>query len=60
MELDERTLKDGLKYIVGQWQVDYLVNAWSNDLTHIPAAEFKSEDGQDFPLSRLNSLRITR
>lgn len=48
MELDERTLKDGLKYIVGQWQVDYLVNAWSNDLTHIPATEFKSEDGQDF------------
>ena len=39
---------DGLKYIVGQWQVDYVVNAWSDDLAHIPASEFKSEDGQDF------------
>ena len=48
MELNEEMLKDGLKYIVGEWQVDYLVNAWSNDLKHIPAKEFKSEDGQDF------------
>ena len=48
MELDERDLRDGLKFIVGTWQVDYVVNAWSNDLRHIPATEFKSEDGRDF------------
>lgn len=48
MELDEQELKDGLKYIVGTWQVDYLVNAFSDDLAHIPAAEFKSGDGTDF------------
>ncbi len=48
MELDEKTLNDGLKFIVGTWQVDYVVNAFSNDLKHIPASEFKSEDGRDF------------
>ena len=48
MELDENDLKQGLKFIVGTWQVDFLVNAWSNDLTHIPATEWKSEDGTDF------------
>lgn len=48
MELDQDDLKRGLQFIVGTWQVDYLVNAWSNDLAHIPATEFKSEDGTDF------------
>lgn len=48
MELDAQDLKQGLKFIVGTWQVDYLVNAFSNDLAHIPAAEFKSDDGRDF------------
>lgn len=48
MTLDEQDLKRGLKFIVGEWQVDYVVNAWSNDLAHIPAKEFKSKDGRDF------------
>ena len=48
MQLDDDDLKRGLRYIVGTWQVDYLVNAFSNDLAHIPATEFKSEDGTDF------------
>lgn len=48
MELDELDLKMGLKFIVGKWQVEFVVNAFSNDLTHIPAAEFKSADGRDF------------
>ncbi|MBR6331574.1 MAG: hypothetical protein IKR78_00365 [Dehalococcoidales bacterium] len=48
MELSEEMLKDGLKLIVGTWRVDYLVNAFSDDLAHIPATEFKSEDGTDF------------
>ena len=47
MELDASDLKRGLKFIVGTWQVDYVVNAWSNDLKHVPAAEFKSDDGND-------------
>ena len=48
MTLDEQDLRQGLKQIVGTWQVDYIVNAWSNDLAHIPATEFKSDDGRDF------------
>lgn len=48
MAVDEYFLKEGLKNLVGTWQVDYLVNGFSNDLAHIPAAEFKSEDGRDF------------
>lgn len=48
MELNEMILKDGIKFIVGKWQADYIVNAFSNDLAHIPAAEFKSEDGRTF------------
>ncbi|MBO7353975.1 MAG: hypothetical protein J6U61_06945 [Lachnospiraceae bacterium] len=48
MELDEQDLRDGLKFLVGTWQVDYIVNAFSNDLAHIPATEFKSTDGTDF------------
>ena len=48
MVLDEQDLRRGLKFIVGTWQVDYVVNAFSNDLAHIPAKEFKSEDGRDF------------
>ena len=48
MELDAQDLRRGLKFIVGTWRIDYVVNAWSNDLAHIPAAEFKSPDGNDF------------
>lgn len=47
MELDAQDLRQGLKFIVGTWQPEYVVNAWSNDLRHIPASEFKSEDGND-------------
>ena len=47
MTLDDATLKDGLKFIVGDWEPDFIVNAFSNDLAHIPASEFKSEDGSD-------------
>jgi len=46
--LDEDDLIEGKKFIVGTWQVDYIVNAFSNNLDHIPAKEFKSEDGKDF------------
>ena len=48
MILDEHDLREGLKFIVGTWQADYVVNAFSNDLSHIPAKEFKSDDGRDF------------
>lgn len=48
MLLDQEELKDGLKAIVGTWQADFLVNALSDDLRHIPASDFKSEDGRDF------------
>ena len=48
MELDKQDLREGKKFLVGTWQVDYIVNAFSNDLAHIPASEFKSEDGTDF------------
>ena len=48
MAVDEYFLKEGLKTIVGTWQADYIVNAFSNDLAHIPATEFKSDDGRDF------------
>ena len=48
MILDENDLREGLRFIVGTWQVDYVVNAFSNDLSHIPAAEFKSDDGRVF------------
>ena len=48
MTLDELDLKDGLKFIVGTWEPDFVVSLFSNDLAHIPATEFKSEDGTDF------------
>ena len=48
MILDEQDLRSGLKFIVGKWQVDFIVNAFSNDLAHIPASEFKDKDGNDF------------
>ena len=48
MILDEQDLRNGLKYIVGTWQPDYVVNMFSSDLAHIPAAEFKSTDGVVF------------
>jgi len=46
--LDDDDLYEGKKFIVGTWQVDYIVNAFSNNLDHIPAKEFKSDDGKDF------------
>ena len=48
MELTEQDLKEGLQFIVGTWRPESLINAWSNDLTPIPATEFKSDDGTDF------------
>lgn len=48
MILDEQDLRNGLKYIVGTWQPDYVVNMFSSDLAHIPAADFKSTDGVAF------------
>jgi len=47
MSLDKQDIKEGLKFIVGTWQIDYLVNAWSNNLDHIPATEFKGKDGKN-------------
>lgn len=48
MILDEQDLRQGMKFIVGTWEPDYIVNAFSNDLAHIPASKFKSDDGRDF------------
>lgn len=48
MILDEQDLRQGMKFIVGTWEPDYIVNAFSDDLKHIPANEFKSDDGRDF------------
>ncbi|MCR4714961.1 MAG: hypothetical protein K5751_11375 [Treponemataceae bacterium] len=48
MDLDEQQLKYGMEFIVGTWQADFLVNTFSSDSTHIPACEFKSDDGTDF------------
>ena len=44
MVLDEQDLRSGLKFICGVWQADYVVNAFSNDLAHIPAGEFKGDN----------------
>ncbi|MBR3382857.1 MAG: hypothetical protein IKG85_07475 [Clostridia bacterium] len=52
MTLDEQDLRRGLKFIVGVWEADFVVNAFSNDLAHIPAAEFKSDDGRDMTALR--------
>ncbi len=47
MELNEFELRSGTRFIVGKWQVDFVVSLFSDDLAHIPAAEFKSDDGKD-------------
>lgn len=47
MPLEAEELKKGLKFIVGKWEIDYLVNSMSNNLEHLPAKEFKSKDGKD-------------
>lgn len=47
MPLDADDLKKGLKYIVGKWEIDYVVNTFSNNLDHLPAKEFKTKDGKD-------------
>lgn len=46
--MDKQDLRQGLQFIAGTWQAEFLVNAFSNDLAHIPAGEFKSDDGRDF------------
>ena len=33
---------------MGTWEPDFIVSLFSNNLEHIPAAEFKSSDGTDF------------
>ena len=48
MELDATDLRNGLEFICGKWQAEYVVNAFSNDLARIPASEWKSDDGSDF------------
>lgn len=48
MEIDEQDLKWGLEFVVGKWKIDYLVNFWSDNLEHIPAAKFKSPDGKKY------------
>jgi len=47
MPLDANDLKKGLKFLVGTWGIDFLVNIFSNNLDHLPASEFKSKDGKD-------------
>lgn len=46
-ELSQKQLNEGLKFIVGKWQIDYLVNTWSANLDHLPASQFKSNEGKD-------------
>ena len=47
MELSNRDIVSGKKFISGEWRADYAVNFFSNDLAHIPASEFKDGDGND-------------
>lgn len=51
--INEQEKREGLEFIVGSWQPDYVVNALSNDLKHIPASEFKGEDGLDLTTLKL-------
>jgi hypothetical protein len=48
MELTKEDLKDGLKFIVGTWEAEFVVSFFSNDLAHVPVEMFKSSDGRDF------------
>ncbi len=52
MELDKNDIYEGKKFIAGVWEADYVVNFFSNDLAHIPANEFKSDDGADLTALR--------
>ena len=52
MELIKEDLKDGLKFIVGTWEAEFVVSFFSNNLEHVPVAEYKSSDGRD--LSKLS------
>lgn len=52
MELTKEDLKDGLKFIVGSWEAEFVVSFFSNNLEHVPVAEYKSSDGRD--LSKLS------
>jgi len=51
MELSQKELNKGLKFIVGTWEVDFLVNPFSNNLDHLPAEKFQTTTGKD--LSKL-------
>ena len=48
MELDKDDLKWGTEFIVGTWKIDYLVDFWSDNLEHIPAAKYNSPDGKKY------------
>lgn len=52
MELTKEDLNDGLKFIVGTWEAEFVVSFFSNNLEHVPVTEFKSSDGRD--LSKLS------
>ncbi len=52
MELTKEDLKDGLRFIVGTWEAEFVVSFFSNNLEHVPVTEFKSSDGRD--LSKLS------
>ena len=48
MKLDEQDYRNGLKFIVGTWQPEYVINMFSADLARIPVSEFSSADGLQF------------
>ncbi len=48
MELTKEDLKDGLKFIVGTWEAEFVVSFFSNNLEHVPVEDFKTSDGRDF------------
>jgi len=51
MELSQKQLNEGLKYLVGTWEIDFLVNPFSNNLDHLPPEKFQTTTGKD--LSKL-------
>ena len=46
-EISAEDLKEGMKFIVGKWEVDFLVNPLSHNLDHLPATDFKTTSGKD-------------
>ena len=64
MTLDENDLREGMRFIVGKWRPAFVVNAWSDDLARVPAAEWKSDDGGDlsaitFKFAKDHTLTLT-